>query len=393
MLTWGCEREEIPSATWEIRDSAGVSIVENHGEAPPDGGGWSLAAEPRVEVGGLKGGEEDQLFRVRGATTLRDGRIAVGNSGSSQVRIYDRDGRHLTSLGGPGEGPGESQSLDLVGLHAGDTLVVLDRRLRRISFFLPDSGFIRSVGINPGEVYLLQARGLFGDGSVMVEGMVFADDDPQGYARRPVAYRVLALDGSLEADLGEFPGSETMLVTRQSDHGIVDVLEDIPFGKEARVAVRSDGFYYGSQDRYEVKSYDQTGGLARVIRLARPPRAVTETDLNQFFDREVEGAADENEARELRQRFEEAPVPPFHPAYANLHSDAEGFLFVEEYRLPGDPWSALTVFDPEGKLAGRLDLPEELEILEVGWDYLLGLHRDELDVEYIRVYEMTRPGR
>lgn len=42
--------------------------------------------------------------------------------------------------------------------------------------------------------------------------------------------------------------------------------------------------------------------------------------------------------------------------------------------------------------AGWVSLPEETEILEIAPDYLLGLHRDGLGVEYLRGCGVTRPA-
>jgi hypothetical protein len=42
-------------------------------------------------------------------------------------------------------------------------------------------------------------------------------------------------------------------------------------------------------------------------------------------------------------------------------------------------------------MVGSLALPSRLRILEIGEDYLLGRHADELGVEYLHLYELTRP--
>jgi hypothetical protein len=41
-----------------VRDSAGITIVENHAAAWTDGNTWILAAEPLLSVGVLDGPEE-----------------------------------------------------------------------------------------------------------------------------------------------------------------------------------------------------------------------------------------------------------------------------------------------------------------------------------------------
>ena len=52
-----------------------------------------------------------------------------------------------------------------------------------------------------------------------------------------------------------------------------------------------------------------------------------------------------------------------------------------------------TVFDAGGVLLGTLTAPDGLDILDVGDDYALGLWRDDLAVEYVRLYGLVKPGQ
>lgn len=48
------------------------------------------------------------------------------------------------------------------------------------------------------------------------------------------------------------------------------------------------------------------------------------------------------------------------------------------------------VLDPDGALVGSVEVPGDLEVLEIGDDYLLGVAIDALGVEYIRVHRLNR---
>ena len=48
----------------------------------------------------------------------------------------------------------------------------------------------------------------------------------------------------------------------------------------------------------------------------------------------------------------------------------------------------MTVFDPDGEMAGSVVLPDGLEIEEIGTSYILGRYTDDLGVEYIRMHEL-----
>ncbi len=376
-----------------VRDSSGVSIVENTGLVDPESNGWRLAPSPSVVVGSLDGPEEDQLIEVGGAALLSDGRIAVGDAGARNVRVFGSDGRHRTTLGGEGEGPGEFQAVHLAGVLPGDTLVVVDRRLLRISFLHPEGGFLRSESMDSGESYLIQCLGMFDGGSVLMEGLVLDALEAEGYSRRDQAFLSIGADGALLADFGRFPGLESVMATFTTDHGTATTLQSVPFGKSGPGAVAGESFYYGSQDSYEVQQYGIDGGLRRIIRLDRPPAPVTADQLEAFIAAEMAGADDETQAREIRQRHEDGPAPDFHPAFSALFANHEGFLFVQGPEIPDATSVVLDVFDHEGRLVGAVPVPDGIdEVLEIGSGHLLGLHRDELDVEYVRMYSLDRGG-
>ena len=65
---------------------------------------------------------------------------------------------------------------------------------------------------------------------------------------------------------------------------------------------------------------------------------------------------------------------------------------MEEYRVPGVEDRVTTIFDPEGRMVGSVTLPRRFRVEEIGVNYLLGRASDELGVEYLRLYGLTRPG-
>jgi len=50
------------------------------------------------------------------------------------------------------------------------------------------------------------------------------------------------------------------------------------------------------------------------------------------------------------------------------------------------------VFDPAGRLLGEVEMPAGLEVFEIGEDYVLGLVRDDLDVERLMLHPLTAAG-
>jgi hypothetical protein len=47
------------------------------------------------------------------------------------------------------------------------------------------------------------------------------------------------------------------------------------------------------------------------------------------------------------------------------------------------------VFDPAGAWLGVVALPP-IEVLAIGDDYVIGVYRDELDIQYLQVHELVK---
>ena len=57
-----------------------------------------------------------------------------------------------------------------------------------------------------------------------------------------------------------------------------------------------------------------------------------------------------------------------------------------------DAASTWTVFDPAGRMLGELSTPPRFQVIQIGDDYVLGVWKDDLDVEHVRLYALAKPG-
>jgi hypothetical protein len=114
--------------------------------------------------------------------------------------------------------------------------------------------------------------------------------------------------------------------------------------------------------------------------------------VDAYVHEQEQEAADEGEAREIRQAIQDMPVAETLPAYSGLYADDLGYLWVLDTTLPGDDTRTFHILDPRGELVARAALPDGSQILDIGADYVLTLHQDELEVEYLRLLRLHRPG-
>src|SRR5688500_1203129 len=116
-----------------IRDSAGVGIVMS--TAPS----WTGAQTLRVDAApslviGTQAGTEYELSQVRGTVRMSDGRIAVADGASQQLRFYDARGTFIKAASRAGSGPGEFRRLDGLVALRGDTLALRGDR-GKVAYF------------------------------------------------------------------------------------------------------------------------------------------------------------------------------------------------------------------------------------------------------------------
>lgn len=378
------ERTEGPA----VRDSAGITIVQNTSPVWSDGAAWRVATKPIVTIGGLAEEEEDQLFRVVDAVRLSDGRIVVANAGTQDLRFYDAEGRFLQASGGEGSGPGEFQALAALIRLPADSLLTWDFRNRRAQVFGPDGGFARSFQIE--SQVRIWPLGAFGDGTLLVSSQdIFGSRSRPDIWRDSLTYLRYDRTGEPIDTVGEFAGPEYYTSAEGAAMASVLVTSRI-LGLQPQTAVHGTGFYYGESDEYEIGYYAANGELQRLIRLARPSREVSADLKEQYVADLLERSSNEQFRTRLERIVEEMPFPETLPAFQRMLVDPEGNLWVADYPPPGGARTHWSVFDPDGRWLGALDTPNGLTVYQIGTDFILGRRLDELNVERLDLYRLER---
>ena len=383
-----------PESSVTVTDSAGVRIVESAAPAWSDGEGWRVG-DVLLSIGALEGDEAYQLFRVRGAARLPDGGVMVVNGGTAEVRIYDAAGRFVRALGGQGEGPGEFRSIFWAQLIPPDTVLAQDLDPRQTMFRL-DGELIGTSPVNSPVSSFPNVQARLPDGRALEYR---TDNDPPGFEPGHVRYTGHAIAWDPRADSAE--ASVDTLLTAPAGEGFLQVLGGdgqyravrnaaVPFGAPQGMRAIGGGRVAmgdGSQYRIEVWAGDE-GRLS--IRRPVEPRPVTSAHVEAWLD-DLLARYPEDRHAALRSDYAEIEPAATMPAYSEIQLDAGGNLWVERFRVPGASsprtWD---VFDRDGRWLGGVDLPEGLDVYEIGTDYVLGLERDDMDVEYVRVYEVDR---
>jgi len=374
---------DAPSVT--VRDSAGIRIVENSGPVWGEGEAWAVESEPEWVVGYE---EELLLSGVAHLDTHPDGRVAVAHGSAAEILLLGPDGSLLNRMGRSGEGPGEFERVGMTLWMPGDTILAFDWAAGRFSYFMASGEFVRSVRV-PTEMLEAQDPNLT---AALADGTLVFNSWIPGMREDRIAESHLVASSSSLGDpriLGRVP---TVACLGESD-------ETCPidsFGPIGIVAAGGGEVVHGFASDYSVRVFDPSGGLHKMIRLNRDPIPIDEEMLGRF--REHVG---ENNFEWIENVLERrGGPPPALPHFKRIVVDDGGFIWLEESATPSStftgrgPYPTETfswgIFDPDGLFLGRVEVPSRLEVHAIGPDYLIGIYRDEYDVETIRRYRLDR---
>lgn len=368
-----------------VRDSLGVSIVENPASAELVTLGWMVSEAPSVVIGTAASDPAYQLFRVQGAAVLPGRRIAVANAGSQEIRFFDAEGRHLTSAGGRGDGPGEFQLPQLVPPVGNEgRLLIWDPWADRFTLLGPEGELLRT--IRPTSV-IREAPGWDGVGAVLSRRSAAAAglDTPDGTMVNDVRFEVVPLEGGEPTPLAVLPHR-----IYHAHLGGQPWFRRIPFDPEPSSAAGAGRFHLTGGDRAEVRVHGAGGEPILVIRVLREPEPVDRAELSAVVEEELASLSDENLRREWRVHYGRMPFPETIPIYRRLLVDEEGHVWAERFRSGEEGPPTWSVFDARGRALGTIRTPPGLTLLQIGTDFLLGHRIDALGVEQVVLHPLDR---
>lgn len=349
---------------------------------------WRVDALPAVEIG--RGEGEDALFRVTSAARLPDGRIAVANAGTQQVRLFGPDGEHVASLGRRGGGPGEFQIPLWVGSR-GDSILVWDAMLERLTVFDGTGKLARTAQFPSVGGSFPSVVGTYPDGSLLLESGTeeAAAAREQGAWRGTTRLVRASADGRLLDTLATVPSQERY--SYRGGDGAGQVVEDLPFGRRTVMAISARGIVLGTGEEYRIQLIDTAGRTHDLLRAEWTPRPVSPADVDEYWARMVTigGRASAGEAQAQRSRV---PYPRTLPPYDALLVDAAGALWIKDSQPPrgwDDP-DLWRVYSADGDPLASIELPPRVRPQGIGHDWILCIALDAAQREVVRLYRYSR---
>jgi hypothetical protein len=360
--------------------------AESHAVPTVSGAPLVIAPVPRLSVGVVDGDTAQQFDRVVTPFLLPSGALVVPDAGSKVIRVFNPDGSFARTLGREGEGPGEFSFL-LGAWGRGDTIEAASgRRSIRITRFLP-GGAVETVDLENVVSAQSALPGPMGDGWVLY-GVQRAPENQRDDDR---VHR-FARSGAHAGEIGALPGMLRFVVNGFGG--------PTPLSPTRLLGIHGNQVYIAESQTPSIRVVDSTGALVREITWKPEAHPRVADILPRVIDSAV--AATPAARREaLRKSFAAAPPPDQVPVWWGLIVDARGFVWIRPFDPfrnaaalgglrgagPGGTWTVLT---PEGQEVGKVAMPDDLEPTQITDGALVGIRRDELGVESVRVYDLTR---
>ena len=393
LLAGACEPAAPPRPTIAI-DSAGVEIVTS--DPLRSDATCTLGAEPIFRVGDSEDDESQWFSSVRGVARLSDGSVAVVDRQTAEVRIFAENGRHLRSMGRPGEGPGEFNDAWKLWVLPGDTLWVGDYRPWRYNVFTSRGEWVRAVRLNPLYPNPSRRGGVLDNGISINTTEGWGDPD-----RRPDFSVPDTLFVEVHDALGQLTGTLARLPTqpagRTTASEALNMLLRPTFASSAVMDVRGATIAFGHGHEPEVRLLDEEFRLRRIVRWSDPDRDVTAADVQAWRAAYIERRGGRNSPRwsERDEAIIDPQIPSADrfPTMSNVLIGRDGRIWVYPYRRPRAEPPRWMAFEPDGGFLCHLQYRHAgLATHEIGADYLLGVEANELGVETVVMYTLRTPG-
>jgi len=331
-----------------------VTIIKNPKE--PIYKGPILELEEELSIGGPEAQGQEVFGRMGEFVVDDDGNFYISAArGKDHIRVFDKAGRYLRTIGRHGQGPGEFDGIGpLSFVRATGELVVANLRLSCLTIFNTKGTFLRNLRLE-------------------VHNYAVARMDSKG--------QIYAFGGGFE--IGK-PYYETRLAAINPEGRPSGVLVRAPGQVKDRIGIgfpnmswafdSQDNLVVGLSEDYELQIFKAgTHKLFMKIRKEFDPIPIRDEELRQFKKPEYSSMP-----------FDFAKL---HAAFWNLFTSDTGHLFAATWEKAEDGLFIHDVFDKEGRLVARM--PFKSLGVEISGGKYYALEEDEDGYQYVRRYAVT----
>jgi len=362
-----------------------VAVPPLPAPAQPNGSPPAVRLQRTLQFGGDFAEPNYSLERPTSIAVSRGGDLYVLDAGESSVKVYNGSGTFVRRFGRKGGGPGEF--LWTTGLHVNSDVRVSDMAQRRITIFSLQGQLLRTEPLpTPRERVMAEVVPLRHGWNV---GVIAAQVKVEGggATRQEGMQKVLYAFTSTRMDT-LFQYRDGSAAFHPRDAPLPAGIADTHLGSGGAYAVLGDSIvavadgYSGSVRWYRATPTGLVAYQARQL----PSRSLPTTDADiRRIERRLRA---EPGGSSLPRRLVFNAPPRNSIASEALFAD-DGSLWIRNTpeAESGHVW---TVFDREGNISIRLQMPRGFDLKYVQGQNLYGFARTSNDAALVQVYRMQR---
>lgn len=336
---------------------------------------WAAGAPVRPVLEATSG-DDATLSYVWDLAMDSRGHVYVVDFQEPGIIELNHDLGYERTIGREGEGPGEFGRAATVQILEGDSLIVWDSQLQRLTFFPPggsEAASVHALGTQErsGTTWRLAAGAYLARSSTAY----MADGSDQGSTRSEVLRHVREEEGRVVDEvIFSYPAAERLVLRVE---GAVSVAGH-PFGRSSFVGLLADGrIAHASSDALEVKTIDLTGDVQTAFSYPTTYMPVSRRDL---------AAAADGLSGDLARLLREG-APYSWPSLTGLVVDDEGRIWIglRDADLTKWEWAA---FHVDGTHQFSVEFPAGFEVHAVRGGRIIGVEQGDLGVPRILAYQL-----
>jgi len=311
-----------------IENVDGVTVV--HNPSRPRTEDRVLVLEEELSIGQEGGGPEYLFSGIGGLAVDTAGAIYAIDTREAAVRVFDKNGVHLRTIGRKGQGPGETQYPVFVQIVGPGEMAVYDYSAARMLFYSLDGVYLRQKMTSRAVLPI----GLDSEGRLIAQYIL---------APPPKGGRVLL---RFDRDYGseqEFAREE------MGKDKVFDIGRPSCYGALSP----NDTVLWGDSREYQLYMMSPEGKLLKKIAKESRPRAITEAE-RAGYRKKYADALRFGMQLSFRDHF---------PEFSGVFFDDEGRLFVRTHEPAGGSPDSFTydVFALDGVYESKVAVPVTLD--------------------------------
>jgi len=333
-----------------VEEVDGVTVVKNPLE--PMYGEDVFNLEEDLSIGKANGKEEYVFSRLWYLTVDDEGNVYAMDQGETHVKVYDKNGTFLKSIGRKGGGPGELLHPNKI-FTTSDNQLVIEDFIRNLTYYSLDGKYIKA-----------QSTAKIFPVGILVNS--------KGH--------ILAITNINEPNKS---GKEIVLYDENLNYlkTIISIPKPKPnpqilkpFQSEINWALSKDNnIIISFKGDYELQVFNAQGDLVKKITKEYEPVRITKEDVEQRVRR----------VPESRKLVVPKNFPPIH----SLTTDDEGRIFVRTYEKAEERKYYNDVLDSEGRFIAKVPLKDRLQVWKK--NKLYTIEEDEDGFQMVKRYKVT----